>query len=810
MSTSNSSKNFIGYSQLFEVPYIIAPETILPLTPLLTDDLKSRYDEVLNKYRTWCKLSRHNPNATTTYHRYCLYVRKCESNLYGRRFINLHIMLAEKAREIAASYASKKPPVAFVSVSKPSLPTTIDVKIIGTQQAIEARVVQSKMKDSITKIVADDPRPVLDLGGGAGALERSAKALNVEIPPVTNLDRKASPNIDFNSVDYDKFHTHQIVSNHSSYHFKPTIWAKIVKLGPKGVVLSLPSSDDYQQYSGEDYTIEARRIPALGQLEAYTVSGNIFSVRSNDGKGRVFKDEVWYSRAQWSKWGFSLLTFPQVKNDFIKSFFHGFLPPLKLPKKIPHRPPCLITLSNAVSVGAMSKKFPPINQLLQGGDMTSLHVFHGVDIYHTPKIDGVNMVLSKNSLGELIVVDRRGCYYRVVSTSGERFIFEDTPNFRLSVELLPQAGTNNTFAMYLDQVITNFGDKFKNVAEEIVSVVTSVNKYAKQPILGQKPYKLGRNKTYDYKPPIPADGMVYVPAISSTWYFPPKNGGMEHSFAKPFEATDTNTYVISSQVNLLRGRGTPLEVYYRERDSLVHPEQNKQIDTIMKKSHVSNIDFHDGSTVSPLLYEGFHIPAGIFCENDAFIVTHVRGDKRRQDVRIKKTETTPQLAEGVCAFTRYAPPPKEGQSPMYVASEVLRRFLNHLASSRIIKLLPEHVGVSNTFMASFMNDWNRMRDTLRFQELTKLLNGTIYDGPVDPLYEAVRKTIPYMSSMFFMDVLFRYPHVRRSIDVIGTKVIVMARFDISRKFEWQDIPVNVDLLGYPAVPEAFLNSSPEL
>jgi len=119
-----------------------------------------------------------------------------------------------------------------------------------------------------------------------------------------------------------------------------------------------------------------------------------------------------------------------------------------------------------------------------------------------------------------------------------------------------------------------------------------------------------------------------------------------------------------------------------------------------------------------------------------------------------------------------------------------------MAPTRFIKLLPTHVGVTENFMPAFMNEWAKNRDKGQYKALTPLLQGDVYSGDLDTLYAAVRTDLPYMSATFFMDMLFRYPFVKRDLTVKNGKVDVQVIFDITRDYAWKIIPIDVDLLGF--------------
>jgi len=163
-----------------------------------------------------------------------------------------------------------------------------------------------------------------------------------------------------------------------------------------------------------------------------------------------------------------------------------------------------------------------------------------------------------------------------------------------------------------------------------------------------------------------------VPYLSSTYYRPYHLDPPTHMYLKPFKGTDTNPFVIASETARSRLGGVPIDVYYRDLDSNIADKPPDNVELIMRRGMPTLSDFHEGTTVSPLLYEGYHVPAGVYTPNECFIVTHVRGDKRRQDVKITKTKTMSYLLTGTVLMTEFVK--NDGPPSFKVAFDVLHKF----------------------------------------------------------------------------------------------------------------------------------------
>jgi len=329
--------------------------------------------------------------------------------------------------------------------------------------------------------------------------------------------------------------------------------------------------------------------------------------------------------------------------------------------------------------------------------------------------------------------------------------------------------------------------------------VETFNGVVRSDLMGRKAYQLTRNQPWEFESALPSDGVVYVPALGTSTNFPEPFLAV-HSFVKPFAGTDTNTFVLASELHKHRLSGRTLQIMYRDHGGTITADSDVFSENYMTKAFISINDFHDSTTISPLLYEGYHIPAGVLDAADLFVVTHVRGDKRRQDVSINLTQNLDQLSTGRLAYTVFHVP-RPGESAVDVVAQVAFSFFRGLSSSRVIKLLPAHVGVSENFMEAFMADWRNGTHLLKYSSLSKLLNGTVYSGPVDALYDTVKREMPYMSALYFIDVLFRYPFVKRNINQVRGKVFVAVEFDITRDYKWKSLPYSTDLLGFPTVKQ---------
>lgn len=779
-----------GYSVFNEKPYVLADKVELPILSFLTDELRTRYKEILGLFAAYCKRKCFNPNCTTTWPYFVNYVRKECSNLIQRRFYNLNVYLMRSVYLASNKCAEKKPEVQFVAVEKDE---EREKDQTDTRAAREARWEQGGLKDMVLDRVIEDPRPVLDLGGGDRHLESALIARGVEKEVITK-DVLLSPDHDFSSLNIEKYEKHQVVVNHSMYHMPIHFAMQVLKMKPRGVTMVIDSDGDFVEHKGEDYQFVARRDKRYPSIQVYLVSGKIFNIKSRGAKGQTFTDEMWFTRKQWSDWGFNLYSDPSQKSSFVKRhvvLFDGLFVPS------PSRPalvPSLITLSEGGDRFSNARGVQPLYELFKKEREIDLTCLQGQWHYHTPKIDGISMKLVVGVGRHVYLIDKMGLSYRLGCVARRTVFSREQLTVTFAVELLPKPGTSDTFIMYANQVMDPIRRPVENDAlSELVYNVTYFNKMVGDCLLGIKDYFLVRNKVLKLNTILPHDGVVYMMAYAKA----SSKRVQVHCFHKPFPGTDTIPFVMASEQMRSRVVGKEFSIYYRAQaldseDRVVTVPMtrdcvfSKQIQTLISSSVMNSSDYFGPTTVSPLMYEGYYVPAfAAGTQKDAFIVTHVRGDKERKDVEISRELNSDWLAKGVIGLTRWG---KDAQ-------DVTTSFFLNLTSTRVMKLLPSNVGVQANFLVSFFKGWTERTEDSLYLKLNERVDNGWYSNDVDSFLIVLRTIMNYGAALFFLDTLFRYPFVERYFFIVGRRVRTKVRFNIYSHFYALALDASLDSFG---------------
>jgi len=793
-----------GYSGVFEKEYVMDDHVQIPFLKLLKDKITVPQKKYLHMFAKYCRDEMMNPNCTTTFYKWVKKSVMTWSNLEQRCMAQLIVEIRRAIREISIQSASSEPPVSYHFIAKRGAKKPfLDVHVRPTQDAILARVIQKDAKDVILRLVVEDGRPVLDLGGGVDALTKAAEKVGLKLPEVTSYDLVKSPEMSFRNLYLRDFSGRQIVSNHSSYHIHPRKWLEIVDLNPKGVVLVVDSDAAEFSETGNDYEFSGVRIPVSGvkfgstmDVEAYSVSGNIFSLRTKDPKGRVFTNEVWYSRRQWVKWGFDLFPIPTDQSPFVQKHMVIFT------RGIPWKWGCLPLTPAAVMLGEgeeekhVSRKQPKLRQLFETRESRILDMrqLYGQPIYQTPKCDGFSMMLRCDAYRMAKLTDRTGVTYVLKDGRGKPIYFNHVDDFVLMVEIIPTDLSRLRYAMYLNQVIVpmkNVASKSLDFIDELTVTVSAFNSLCKATILGRKDCYLTKNKVLSFKSVIPHDGVVYIPAICSSHFLDPYVYPL-HGFIKPFQATDTSPYIIrADQIRSLERN--PFNLFYRREGATIETDApfSSQVDKVFRSVIVNPNDFFGDNMISPLLYEGYMVPAGILdnTKKDSFVVTHVRGDKTRRDCAIKRSFNVDWLQTGKFGFTRFGTD----------ASDVAFKFFSSLSSSRIMKLLPSHVGKYSDFLHNFVVEWAKCSAAFNFEQLNLSVEDGWYRNNANRLLFDLKLTLEPNVALFVASAFLRYPFVRRSLDIIGDKIVTNIEIPLRRDYKMVHLDNNFDAFGLSEV-----------
>jgi hypothetical protein len=168
---TSSSNEFSGYSVIDERPYVLGEEVKLPIFSFLTDDLYDRFKEILRDYVLFCKQRAFNPCATTTYYFFTQFVRSSKSPREQKRYMNFLILLARAMKTTSEQCAKVEPQVVFRPLEEDG--TIKPPPPVETRESLVARVQQGTLKDVLANKISEDPRPVLDIGGGENSLQKS-------------------------------------------------------------------------------------------------------------------------------------------------------------------------------------------------------------------------------------------------------------------------------------------------------------------------------------------------------------------------------------------------------------------------------------------------------------------------------------------------------------------------------------------------------------------------------------------------------------------------------------------------------------
>lgn len=799
-----------GYSTVKEKDYVMNPFCEIPTLKLMTPEIKEGYDIVLEQYKKWLKVFGLSPNASTTYplfYDHARYGQKSKifsvagckgksfefTNRFKRTYICLINSLKVAIREVALQATEPEPAVSFSLVRDGKEEGVLSQdRSRSSNEANLARSVQKEMKDAQHSFLSSLNKPVLDLGGGRDNLKRAMEKKDKrDAMEVKVIDIVKCPTDDINKLKLEDFSGHHILSNHSSYHIHPNKWVEIIKQNPSGMALVVDSDQEEFEEKGEDYYFKGRRIHTLN-LQAYEVSGNLFNIKTTRTTGRIFSNEIWYTRKQWADWGFDLYMLPGVTSPFVLNHVVLFN------KGVVHRPfihpftPLPIRLSESEQ-SMEKKKHPLVHQFGANDRARELAALYGQPIYQTPKVDGISLKLSMASDCTVNLSDRTGVCYKMKDMQGRNLVATAYYDISLLVEILPVSLVpkenvkvgGHQYQIYLTQVMKGFSKEYLSFGDEMTHTVDTFNTLFRgfKP-LGRKEAWLTRNSVLKWSPKLPSDGVVYVPAIATSSWLDPYHFPV-HSFLKPFAGTDTSPYIIGCE-QIANKNKTPFKVYYRDDGAnlLQDCPYSEHIRSVFKSNIVNPNDFFGDQHMSPLLYEGYMVPAGLIDKENAFVVTHVRGDKTRRECFIKQPENVDWLESGRFAFTRF------GAN----AKEVLNNFLVNLNSSRRVKILPSFAGTYSGFTDTFVQHW--LKGThYKTEYLNKFVVDGEFRGSADELVKGLKMALDPTVALHVASTLFRYHHVRRRLDIQGHKIFTWVTFHLANRFKPPDATMLYDAFG---------------
>lgn len=730
--------------KLTKAGYSVVPERDYKLTsssrlPFVAYQKEVSNDEMLwyrKEFMLYCKQNKVNFLASAAPCSFILWARK---NFPPQKFIRLFNVVQSIKRgmsKVEKLVTGSDLPVKFESVTPPDLKDECDYSPLRAPFQV-----QSLMKKILTY----------------SALRRMGRVVQLEMDVLTKRDVVMATGSDsaysYLSLKGDAlkqlFHSPPplpLLVSYYNFSLVPADYAEAL----------LPSVDSFLGFTidrvGEFVGPDFKIISTSDGRGSFSVGGVV--------KGRHFYKECWYPASYWKR-NFCIMRFPNDGQDLYRSF-------LLVAKKIPPSPmavrglePDWVLLRNngvATKAEIHKPKAYPICQTKESEE-DFVSIMRYVTIAQTSKIDGLSFSLIVNHDGRVEIMDRMGIKY-YADWKGANLVCVPGEMIQLDVEGVFNHEGTMRMKLYANAVVhapLACGDD--NFLTELVKTVNELNRRANFVFVGMKEYVVTCGQVAKVRTDVPKDGAVYIPLLCNSQAYPI----IGHSYLKPFASTDIDWAS-------LNGGGTELlKVLYRHHDATLEaaPPYSATVERNLRDEHRRQNDY-DERYVVPLLYEGHYYPPGLFDERGSFVVTHVRGDKAKFKSNVDQIYN-PNIATGKLAFTRFGTD----------LEDVALGFLRSFSSSRVIKMMPKHLGVTGPFIENFMKAWQEGK-------IMRPLNEYVKDGLFTGPYTVFRKVLmtefhPFYA-LLLMDTLFRYASVKHHYKVRGAKVETFVDIDLKRTY----------------------------
>jgi hypothetical protein len=704
---------------------------------------------------------------------FMMHVKAKGTEIEKKRLSFALVQLMKANVEVAGMFSAPEPAVQYraIRTAEPVYEPKVPIQQLTPEEKEEARTAireQKKIKDSVLEIVVKTKvNVVYDIGGGENVmLERLKKKGIVIKKQIISVDKfnNDSSLQNMNFVDYSKLCSSSLfIFNQSLYHLQPHVLNQLLRDKRKLIITGFlqTKATDKPLITGLGYGIESMPTTIEGVKK---MAGNLF--------GRKVDDELLYDVGSFKKAGFTIMKYVAAASSYVSNLIVTLTNVVKPRKVLKELMPGSFNLK-LVEVIVPHQKHKP--NIVNGNKISELRgcspeiLFSDMDIYQTIKGDGVAMTMFEMNR-KIYLRDRKGNTFVLCEGEKELMTSRETESV-LSVELFNYDFVPEKVKIVINSVIKTDHTIFcLDFLEELVLHQTLWNELIGQVVLGNKFYAHTFNSGFKVpETEFPYDGIVYIPVLASS------NSpvfAQTHYYFKQFESSDVNHRTIRRWDD-----GKLLEIAYwnGEHISPINPYSHDQI--ILGKE-------------MPYLFEGHHIPKEYFedgelykSDKDVFLVTNIRCDKYRYDSDLVKT-TIPQTY-GISCFTQF-----ECLFSGESRSSYLYSFLRNLSKGRKILVYPSSVGISPSFVDSFLKAWKNQLLSFETKGVydvkwkNMLLMRFDKNGKYDKikiselLKQIMLHGYEYKTAVLVVDYLNRYKSTEVTIRMETGKFDAMISFDI--------------------------------
>lgn len=767
-----------GYSVIPEAEYVFKMGSKIPINSYFDHKVRTSYEYIARQYYAYCTRKDYNMNNNNAFPCFVMHVKTKGEEIERKRLAValVHVMKANIA--VADMFSAPEPAVQYRPIRKsaPVYEVKSQVQQLTPEEEKEAKIAiseQKKIKDTVLEVVAKtDVEVVYDIGGGNDViLERMRKKGICIRKAVISIDRfnndKSLQNMNF--VDYSKLCSNSLfIFNQSLYHLQPSVLNQLFvdkrKMIINGFLQTKATKGPLIQ--GVGYDIEST--PSMIE-NVKKMSGNLF--------GRKVHDELLYDVSSFKKCGYVIMKYMAATSSYVSDLIVTMTNIVKPRKILKEQMPDSFNLK-LVEVIVPHQKHKP--NIINGNKIATLRgctpeiLFADMDLYQTLKGDGVAMTLFEMDK-KIYLRDRKGNTFVLCEGKKELMTSRQSDSV-LSVELFNYDFVPEKVKIVINSVLKSDASIFSlDFLEELVAHRDMWNEMIGHHVLGNKFYAHTFNSGLKLpETEFPYDGVVYVPVLSSSNV---PVFAQTHYYFKQFESSDVNHRTIRRWDD-----GDQLEVAYWN-GSEISPINPYSYDQIVLGKEM------------PYLFEGHHVPKEYFAdgeiyktEKDLFLVTNIRCDKYRYDSELVKT--TLPATYGISCFTQF-----ECLFSNESRSSYLYSFLRNLSRGRKILVYPSSVGISPSFVDSFLRVW---KDQLISFQLTgkydvKWKNMLLMKFDKNGKYDKIRisellKQImlhgyEYKTAVLVVDYLNRYKSTEVSIKMETGKFEASISFDVLKCVE---------------------------
>lgn len=754
-----------GVTLFKEKGYVLRENSKLPFVAFMENDLKEHYENVRLIFSSYCKKNNTNPNASFSFASCLKDLRDTRDIVNLKKMVSAHLALMKNNRKIDSLLVRDQPIVQYRLVDE-EVVNKIDENnvVLEATSSKQSRIVQQKFKDGLVNSLIPLNKKLLDLGSPSGVMDASLDMKGSKLE-VLAFDLRNKVKIDLNKVDYSLYSDRVFTLFHSLYHVSLEILPFFFKHSSVFGITIL--SDGVGVVEGEGYKL--KKVLSVRNAKgpvSYTICGNVY--------GRMIYDEKLYDSNFLRRNGFVIATFPHEVNPFVRTCVAIFKGGYKLKSSLPHIEPIGVTIKLASSKNLYTHTKDKLYDAAQIEGF--LENSAPMSFYQTPKIDGVSMDIIVCSSGKIYMIDRKVNLFSLYNDN-IKISHNSASIFKLSVEVLNYSTVKSL--IYLNNVLEpDVSCKEQDALSEMEFHRLLINRIVGFEFVGRKNYHLTCGNGWKFETTLPSDGVVYVPAIlTSRFYFYRKRmRGQLHYFCKLFKSSDVLMRSLSGW------KKSGVDILYHTVGSCL-TEENPYI----------NMDV-------PFVLEGHHYPSGYVSKNEAFVVTHIRFDKRTYDTLMSHTFDSDSLLDGVVLYTSFWK--HFNKNNLNGRELVAYGFLQNLSPSRLVANVDSY-SVPNRFFTMVMSKWKLLfekfisskrvisSDLAKWGDILVLASddGDYKDVDIVTLMNFFTDRFGESSSRMLMMTFFLFAHVKNKMVLRRGKVLSSISFSLYSDYDLNNIGV---------------------